>query len=271
MLEKFWYRFLGRPYTLNKRFDEGQGVPVVLLHGIGRSGEAWRPLESRLHGGPYRVIAFDLLGFGASPKPDWLEYDIDTHARHVIAAIKRAKCKQPVVLVGHSLGALVALRVGRLRPDLVRHLMLYEMPLYDGLPEKRRYRARLAFYFTFYQWVIKQKPTFGEAKKRFYERVGSKLAGLDLTPENWQPFVRTLENSIMKQTAASDIRNLKMAADVIYGSRDMLVIRGKVKTIFGEDAGHITAHTIRENHSITPQAADFLAGRLHDHITKSNI
>jgi len=269
MFESFWHTFLGRPYPLSKRFDEGQGIPVVLLHGIGRSGEAWRPLETRLHGGPYRVVAFDLLGFGESPKPDWPSYDIDVHATAVIAAIKRARFRKPVVLIGHSLGSLVALRVARLRPDLVRHLMLYEMPLYDGLPEKRRYQARLAFYFTFYQWVIKRKPSFGEAKKRFYERIGSKLAGLDLTPENWQPFVKTLENSIMKQTAASDIKHLKMAADVIYGSRDMLVIRGKVATIFGEDTSHITAHTIKENHRITPQAADFLAERLHAHITKS--
>ena len=149
----------------------GAGVPVVLLHGIGRSAGVWSPLVTQLQGEPFRLTAFDLLGFGDSPKPTWPPYDIDTHARSVIASIKRQHFGQPVLLVGHSLGALVALRVARLRPDLVRHVILYEMPLYDGLPEKRRYKARLRVYYAFYTWVIKQNPTFGEADRRFCERI----------------------------------------------------------------------------------------------------
>ena len=258
----FWHRTLRQPYILAKQQDIGNGTPVVLLHGIGRSGKVWQPLVDELQGKPYRVSVFDLLGFGDSPKPGWPRYDIDTHAEAVIATIKRQRYNQPVLLVGHSLGALVALRVARLRPDLVKHVILYEMPLYDGLPEKRRYKARLAIYFTFYQWAIKQNPSFGEAKKRFSERMATKVVGAELTPQTWIPFIKSLENSVMKQTAADDIQKLTMPADVIYGSRDMLVIRGKVTNIFGADATHITAHTIKARHRITKVTAHFLAERL---------
>lgn len=262
MLDRFWHRFLRRPYRLAKRTDTGNGHPVVLLHGIGRSAEVWQPLATRLQDEPFRLVAFDLLGFGDSPKPIWPSYNIDTHAQAVIANIKNQHFDQPVLLVGHSLGALVALRVARLRPDLVKHAILYEMPLYDGLPEKRRYKARLRIYFAFYQWALKQEPTFGEAKKRFSERLATKVVGVELTPETWQPFIKTLENSIMTQTAASDIRVLRMPAEVIYGSRDMVVIRGKVASIFGSDAPNITAHTIKARHRITKVTANFLAERL---------
>jgi len=261
-LDSFWHKSLGRPYRLAKHTDSGVGTPVVLLHGIGRSGAVWQPLVSRLTDKAFRVVVFDLLGFGASPKPVWPSYDIDTHAGAVIASIKAQRFNQPVLLVGHSLGALVALRVARLEPQLVKHLVLYEMPLYDGLPEKRRYKARLKIYFAFYEWALKQNPTFGEAKKRFTERIATKIVGAELTPETWLPFIKSLENSIMKQTAASDIHALRMAADVIYGSRDMLVIRGKVATIFGTDAAHLTGHTIKARHRISPAAAAFLAERL---------
>ena len=54
-----------------------------------------------------------------------------------------------------------------------------------------------------------------------------------------------------------------MPADVIYGSRDMIVIRGKVKAIFGEDNPLLTGHTIRARHRITKQTARFVAERLH--------
>lgn len=262
MLDKFWHRFLGRPYRLAKRTDTGSGRPVVLLHGIGRSAEVWQPLAVRLQGKPLRLVAFDLLGFGDSPKPIWPAYDIDTHAQAVIASIKNQHFDQPVLLTGHSLGALVALRVARLRPDLVAHAILYEMPLYDGLPERRRYKARLRVYFAFYEWALKQKPTFGEAKKRFSERLATKVVGVELTPETWQPFIKTLENSIMAQTAASDIHELRMPAEVIYGLRDMVVIRGKVANIFGSDVPNITTHTINARHRITKVTANFLAERL---------
>lgn len=267
--DEFWHRRLKRPYRLAKRIDAGTGTPVVLLHGIGRSAGVWKPLVTRLSKEPFHLVAFDLLGFGDSPKPTWPSYDIDVHARAAIASIVGEHFGQPAILIGHSLGALVALRVARLRPDLVRHVILYEMPLYEGLPEKQRYKARLKVYFAFYEWAIKQNPSFGEAKKRFSERVASKIVGSELTLETWQPFIKSLENSIMKQTAASDIRELRMPAEVIYGSRDMLVIRGKVATIFGNDVPHITAHTIRARHRITKVTANFLASRLEAAVSES--
>jgi pimeloyl-ACP methyl ester carboxylesterase len=259
---EFWHRNLSRPFILSKRIDSGSGTPLVLLHGIGRSGRVWQPLVATLRRQPFRLIAFDMLGFGASPKPEWLAYNIDDHARSVIASIKRQHFGQPVILIGHSLGALVALRVARLRPDLVKHVILYEMPLYEGLPEKRHYKARLAVYFKFYEWVLKQQPTFNEAKLRFRERLSSKVVGAELTAQTWQPFIKTLQNSIMTQTAADDIHQLKITADVIYGSRDMFVIRGKVASIFGIDTEHITGHLIKESHKISPMAASFLAERI---------
>ena len=261
--DTFWHQTLGRPYRLAKRMDDGSGTPVVVLHGIGRSAGVWQPLKNQLAHEPFRLVAFDLLGSGDSPKPDWPSYDIDVHARHVITAIKREHFGQPVLLVGHSLGALVALRVARLQPKLVRHLILYEMPLYEGLPERKRYKARLAAYFAFYEWGTRQNPSFGETKKEFKEVLATKVVGAELTKETWQPFVKTLKNSIMKQTAADDIKHLQMPADVIYGSRDMLVIRGKVDHIFGKDYTNLTAHTIRARHRITVVTARFLSERLH--------
>jgi len=49
---------------------------------------------------------------------------------------------------------------------------------------------------------------------------------------------------------------------VIYGTRDQLVIRGKVREIFGDDAQHVTAHTIREAHIISRKASRFLLSRI---------
>jgi len=262
LLDKLWHRALRRPYILRRAIDEGDGPPVVLLHGIGKTGQVWRHVVAGLLKRNYRVVAFDLLGFGASPKPDWLAYDVDDHAQAVIASIKRLQPTEPLVLVGHSMGCLVAVRVARLRPDLVKHLVLFEMPLYEGLPEKRRYRLRLDLYFKFYTWVTRYQPTFTTTTSRRAERLARRIVGFEVTEATWVPFIKSLEHTIMEQTTAQDIKQLAMPMDVIYGSFDMFVVRGKPQQVFGKDTPHITAHTIRARHVISPKASRFLVERI---------
>lgn len=262
MFDKFWHGWLGRPYRLAPVVDEGAGLPVVLLHGIGRSAEVWQHVVELLVPLGFRAVAFDLLGFGASPKPRRLLYDADDHAAAVINSILKLGLGGPVVLVGHSMGCLVAVRVARLRPDLVRHLVLYEMPLLEGLPEKRRYRLRLDLYRRFYEWVIGYQPTFGSESIKRTERLARRIVGFEVTPESWQPFVRSLENTIMKQTTAEDIKALDVPMDVIYGSFDMLVIRGRAEQVFGDAVEQVKSHTIRARHEISPKASRFIVDRI---------
>lgn len=261
-MDKFWHKVLRRPYRLAVASDTGSGQLVILLHGIGRTGQIWRHVTDLLATESYRLVALDLLGFGASPKPEWPLYDIDDHAQAVIASIEGLKPDRPAVLVGHSMGCLVAVRVARRRPDLVRHLVLYQMPLYEGLPQKRRYRAQLAVYNRLYTRILRFKPQFEPENVRLVERVAQRIAGFEVDKETWQPFVKSLQNSIMSQTAAQDIKHISAPMDVIYGSYDMFVIRGKPKHIFGEDNGNVTAHKIRERHVISVKASRFIVARI---------
>lgn len=211
---------------------------------------------------PMRMVSFDLLGFGQSPKPDWLTYNVDDHATAVIAAIERLRFKQPVVLVGHSMGCLVSARVARLRPDLIRHLVLYEMPLYSGLPDKRGYRLRLKIYFNLYARIVAYKPIFRGPGKKRAQKLAEKIAGFTLDDDTWRPFVRSLKHTIMEQKTNEDIKQIKAPMDVIYGTRDRLVIRGKTTEIFGTDVTNITAHNVKENHGVSKKASAFLVERI---------
>jgi cis-3-alkyl-4-acyloxetan-2-one decarboxylase len=262
-VDNLWHRWLRRPYGLARTIDQGAGPTVVLLHGIGRSGRVWQHVVKLLNARPScHVVAYDLLGFGASPKPEWADYNVDDHAKSVIASIQKLHIKQSLVLVGHSMGCLVAVRVARLRPDLIKQLVLYEMPLYKGLPNKRSYRARLALYHKLFYQITRLQPTFNPDSARLVERLARRVVGTEINAETWQPFVKSLQHTIMEQTAAADIKLLQMPMDVIYGTRDMLVIRGRVKQIFGSESDNITAHTIRERHLISAKASKFLVGRI---------
>jgi pimeloyl-ACP methyl ester carboxylesterase len=270
-IDQLWHGTFKRPYRLVKTHDHGSGPGVVLLHGIGRSGRVWQSVSDLLTMAEpaCRVVAYDLLGFGASPKPTWLDYTVDDHAGAVIAEISRLRGSVPVLLVGHSMGCLVAVRIASLRPDLVRHLVLYEMPLYEGLPEKWRYKTRISTYFQFYDWVIRQNPTFDDADKRFRQRIMTRVVGSELTSETWQPFIKSLKNTIMAQSAAKDLPSLTMPADIIYGSRDMFVIKGTVQKTLGLDSKMVTTHTISERHVLSENASNFIAERVTAALTLS--
>ena len=82
--------------------DQGQGEPIVLIHGWPLSGASWeyQLAELPLHG--YRVIAYDRRGFGHSSKP-WNGYDYDTLASDLKAVLDHLNL-QNVTLVGFSMG-----------------------------------------------------------------------------------------------------------------------------------------------------------------------
>lgn len=262
IFDKFWHKTLRRPYRLAKPVDEGQGSPVVLLHGIGRTGGVWKHLVELLVPLGHRVAAFDLLGFGASPTPDWVNYSVDDHAQAVIHSIEKLKVGQPIVLVGHSMGGLVAVRVARLRPDLVRHLVLYEMPLYKGLPETLLYRWRIGVYLRLHKWLKNNPLSFDEEVVRRTEWLTRKIVGGDVDRDSWQPYIKSLENTIINQNTSQDLKELKMPIDIIYGSLDLFIIRGKEEQIFGADFPNATIHNVRATHTISRKASAFIASRI---------
>jgi pimeloyl-ACP methyl ester carboxylesterase len=265
LLDTFWHRTLKQSYRLSVAVDEGSGQPVVLIHGLGSSSAIWEHVVTLLPQSSFRIIAVDLLGFGASPKPEWPAYNVDDHAKALIASLDRLHLSSPPILVGHSMGCLVAVRIARLRPDLAGHLILYEMPLYDGLPERRVYRLRLNAYRALYKRIATYEPVFSPTGAPLVQRIGLLIAGFELTEQTWLPFKRSLENTIMTQTASQDIKHIAVSMDVIYGRRDILVIRGKPRKIFGEDnAAHIKSYTVNANHSIPKSAGKFIVSRISE-------
>lgn len=109
----------------------GEGRPMVLLHGLMTSSYSWRyvlePLARR-----YCVYAPDLVGAGASGKPMDMKYSVENVARFIVAYV-RSVAKEPVYLVGNSLGGLYGLRALLLEPSLARRFVLMHAPGYPIL------------------------------------------------------------------------------------------------------------------------------------------
>jgi pimeloyl-ACP methyl ester carboxylesterase len=98
-------------------WDEGEGRPLVLIHGLGASAEHWGWVMPKLIE-KYRVIAIDLPGFGESsvPKPFSSVSTLNDIAPLLLKFIQQLNLVKPI-LVGHSLGGGCALQTAINYPD----------------------------------------------------------------------------------------------------------------------------------------------------------
>ncbi|MFI6935932.1 alpha/beta fold hydrolase [Streptomyces sp. NPDC050287] len=91
---------------------QGAGEPVVLLHGLGSHRLAWDTVVPLLSG-QREVLTMDLPGFGQSPDLDpGMPRDLDTAVLWLTSVFAALGVERPHV-VGHSLGGLIALRLGQ--------------------------------------------------------------------------------------------------------------------------------------------------------------
>lgn len=86
--------------------EQGEGFPIVLIHGFGASAFHWRYNIPEL-AKKYKVYAVDLLGFGWSDKA-LVDYDAMVWRDQVVDFVKEV-VKEPTILVGNSLGGFTAL------------------------------------------------------------------------------------------------------------------------------------------------------------------
>lgn len=123
----------GPPATLTVHWsgiERADRPTLVLLHGLGDSGECWPDAVSRW-GADHRIASLDLLGHGTSPRftpsqlaaPDPMEA-MYAAAEAAVAAV--AAAGGPVALVAHSMGGGVASALTARRPDLVSAAVLEE-------------------------------------------------------------------------------------------------------------------------------------------------
>lgn len=117
--------------------------PAVFLHGLGGTHRYWTAAD-REPLLPPRSTLVDLFGFGRSPRP-LTRYTLDAH----LAALEPVLMQRaPFVLVGHSLGAALALAYAARHPADVEALVLISLPAYGSPRGAMRWlRRRLRGWF----------------------------------------------------------------------------------------------------------------------------
>lgn len=122
--------WMWRGYEINYRTAGETGTPVLLIHGFGASVGHWRKNIPVL-ATSCRCYAIDLIGFGGSAKPTpgtEIEYTFETWGE-LVADFCRDVIGSPTILVGNSIGCIVALQAAVTHPELVKSVALLNCSL----------------------------------------------------------------------------------------------------------------------------------------------
>jgi len=112
--------------------DEGDGAPVVFLHGEPTWSFLWRKVIPPVRDAGFRCLAPDLLGFGRSDKPvdlDWYSYD--RHTASLTGFLEDLDVRDATMVV-HDWGGPIGLRAALQSPDRVSRLVMMDTGLWTG-------------------------------------------------------------------------------------------------------------------------------------------
>jgi pimeloyl-ACP methyl ester carboxylesterase len=222
--------------------DEGEGPVVILVHGIASSSVTFQELVPRLSE-THRVVAVDILGFGASPTPANATYTIEEHAESLYETIRSLHLSAPFVLVGHSLGALISARYTADHPEMVAKLVLVSPPVYldpksFGAP---RDRAAMGVYLKVYEYLRSNKGfTIRTAKN--LDRLSPIRNVLQVSEDNWEAFTLSLQNAIESQTTVADIARVRVPVEIVYGTIDPFLMPGGIQIV--AQMRHVSVHKV---------------------------
>ncbi len=205
----------------------GSGPDVLLLHGWASSCQMWTALSEDLADAA-RCWAVDLPGFGHSRLPAHIRPDIDAHVRW-IADFCHEHAIKPRVVIGHSMGGMLALKLAHTHPELAQRLALV-CPVVTG-----RFGLHVNEVFGSQLWLMISAKT-----RKFWSLIQSDpLAPVfsaplyvdrklhpryvrDFQRTQWDAALAALE-SIAHENMQPILRQIEQPALVIVGTRDFTV------------------------------------------------
>ncbi len=212
------------------------GPLLVFLPGIGATTRYWElvvaPLADR-----YTLLLIDLLGFGRSPKP-WTTYSVDRHVAELERVIAPLASLQPVTLVGHSLGARLAVSYAARHPSHVRGLVLVSMPYFAGGENAKRFLGRgdngwvRTHLVPLALWCLLGRRLLGWAAPMMARDVPREVAE-DLNQMTWRSSTSTLWEVIYRYDLQGDLQRLSRDLPVtfLHGDQDQSAPLSRVQEI----------------------------------------
>lgn len=249
-----WHKVFHRPVRMAVAKDNRVKNPrltIVMLHGIAATSDTWRKVYKDFARDPelkdIRLVSLDLLGFGKSPKADWLDYDYDDYSRALDESLKRLKINTPIILMGHSMGGLIAanyLAEGR-SEKYIQSAILVSPPLLMAsemarLPDKVYMNTYASL-----QQLAKDVPAVDVIAKMI-----ERFSNFEKQYLKTAAFAKSMENIILNHDNYQMFRRVKTPTLILHGHFDPLVMGANLRRAANVNK-NLTYQSVIADHDIT--------------------
>jgi pimeloyl-ACP methyl ester carboxylesterase len=251
--------------------------PVLVVHGITGSHRYWTPRIAPL-ARTHRLLLPDLPGFGQSPKP-FADYTMEYFVEAVLGFLQQHGCeKKPLQIVGHSLGALIALELASHGEISVRRLALLNMPRFLDPTSAHRIMLDGSASYRRLLTVDSLAANWSQLRRNGWRLTARSLRRLpwsvvaDARKFTFRSLTSTLEHCLLHYSPDRKIESLPPGIDtlLIHGDRDQVAPLATIRELATrppyphlhviQGAGHNLFHT--HGQECLRVTAAFLDGRL---------
>lgn len=220
---------------------QGNGKTVILFHGKNFNGYYWKDVAAWLSGKGYRVIIPDQVGWGKSDHPD-IHYSFSLLAANNKALLDSLRVSK-VVVIGHSMGGMLATRFTLMYPPVVSKLIL-EDPI--GLEDYKtfvpyssiaaQYETELkATYDSYKKYMQSYFPEWKPEYDELVQQQAKALAAPDFKAIAWANALTY--DMIYEEPVCYEFKNINVPTLLIVGGADRTIV-GKEKLTPAEKARH---------------------------------
>jgi pimeloyl-ACP methyl ester carboxylesterase len=228
----------------------GEGDPIIMVHGFPSSSFMWNPLMGHLINDGFKCGGLDLMGLGDTLNPMDMDFGIEGQAVHVFQYHRHFFKSQKTILIGHELGAAVALTLALQKPGMVKGLILTGGAFLNNWPTSLMAPLKTASRIPFaYNALIKSgfglKLLRHNLEKSFYSKTETNNLYID-------DFLRPISNSTSAQARLQKLltdlnpRFTNTFAKYLYRiSIPVLVLWGENDSILPVKDGHKLSAAIK--------------------------
>ena len=226
-------------YTLYSE-EKGLGETIVFLPGILATTLYWKKIMDLL-AKDHRVIALDPLGFGRSPKPKRASYTLEQHLNSIEKTLEEKNISGKIILVGHSMGALLAASFATKYPRKMKKLLLISIPIFlsheeamhnvhthTALPTYLIYGEFAHMVCNVFCYML--RPITGFFLPYFMPNIPPEIAR-DALLHRYHSYARTLMHVIVGQHMQPIIEKLSVPTLLLYGGKDNRIMMDNLSKI----------------------------------------
>ncbi len=221
------YEMLSVPQVHVVELNPTGAETLVFVHGLGSYLKLWRHQLDTFAASGYRVVAFDMVGYGKSDKPASFPYTMEAMADVVLEVMAHLGLERPVV-VGHSMGGQTALSLAIRHPEALSALVLAAPAGFEHFSRRERAWFKRVFSSALVRSADEQA-IWGNIRYNNFSRWQDRHAWLV------EERVRTAKSDAFSAYAYANVRSVHGLLDNDFVRQNLHRVSVPTLIVYGED------------------------------------